>query len=111
MAVTLSGTTITFNDSTTQTSSAVGFGQTWQNLSGSRVNGTSYQNTTGRVIMVSLGNSLTSDVQASSDNATWIQVGREVAGATYPNQFLVPINWYYRTSVAGGTRFWWAELR
>ena len=111
MAVTLSGTTITFNDSTTQTSSAVGFGQTWQNLSSSRVNGTSYQNTTGRVIMVSLGNSLTNDVQASSDNATWIQVGREVAGSTYPNQFLVPINWYYRTSGAGGTRFWWAELR
>jgi hypothetical protein len=93
------------------TVNVLGNGQTWQDVSGSRVNGTSYQNTTGRSIMVSLGNSLNSDVQVSTDGSTWIQVGREVAGQTYPNQFIVPNNHYYRTSSAGGTRFWWSELR
>ena len=93
------------------TVSVLGNGQTWQDVSGSRVNGTTYQNTTGRSIMVSLGNSLNSDVQVSTDGSTWIQVGREVAGSTYPNQFIVPNNHYYRTSSAGGTRFWWSELR
>ena len=90
---------------------AIGVGQTWQNVSSSRTNGTSYQNTTGRPIMVSLGNNHLSDTQVSSDNATWIQVGRDSTGQTYPNQFIVPDTWYYRVSVAGGTRFWWAELR
>lgn len=114
MAITVSGTTITFNDGTTQTTAAttpVGAGQTWQNVSASRVNGTTYQNTTGRAIMVSLGNSLTTNVQASVDASTWINVGREVGGSTYPNQFIVPNNWYYRNENAGGARFWWAELR
>jgi hypothetical protein len=93
----------------------IGAGQTWQDVSGSRANGTSYQNTTGRPIMVSFGNTLGgsggSNVQASVNNSSWVNVGREVGGQTWPNQFIVPNNWYYRTSVAGGGRFWWSELR
>lgn len=90
---------------------ALGWGQTWQDVSASRTNGTSYLNSTGRPIMVAIGNSTNSDVQVSSNNSTWIQLGREVAGQTYPNQFIVPNGWYYRTSTSGGTRFFWAELR
>jgi hypothetical protein len=93
----------------------IGAGQTWQNVSGSRANGTSYQNTTGRPIMVSFGNTLGgsggSYVQASVDNSSWVNVGREVGGQTWPNQFIVPNNWYYRTAVVGAGRFWWSELR
>ena len=89
---------------------AIGMGQTWQNVSGSRTNGTSYQNTTGRPIMVSLGQNHTSEVQVSPDNTTWTQVGRDATGETYPNQFIVPDGWYYRVATAGGSRWWWAEL-
>jgi hypothetical protein len=114
MPTTLRNTDILFNDGTTQSTAAsvsIGVGQTWQNVSSSRVNGTSYQNTTGRAIMVSFGQSHLSETQASSDNSTWVQVGRDASGQTYPNQFIVPNNWYYRVATAGGARFWWSELR
>jgi hypothetical protein len=55
MPLTISGTAITFSDSTVQTTAAVtnnlfGINQTWQNVS--RDPGTWYQNTTSRPIMV-----------------------------------------------------------
>jgi hypothetical protein len=114
MPTTVRSTNILFNDGTTQSTAAspsVGAGQTWQNVSSSRVNGTTYQNTTGRAIMVSFGQSHLSEAQASADASTWVQVGRDASGQTYPNQFIVPSNWYYRVATAGGARFWWAELR
>lgn len=93
------------------TVNVLGNGQTWQDVSASRVNGTTYQNTTGRSIMVSFGQNHLSDAQVSVNASTWIQVGRDASGQTYPNNFIVPNNWYYRSSVAGGSRFWWSELR
>jgi hypothetical protein len=56
MATTVSGTTLTFNDSTTQTTAAnpVGVGQTWQNVSASRAINTNYTNSTGKAIQVSI---------------------------------------------------------
>jgi hypothetical protein len=56
MAMTLSGTTVTFNDSTTQSTSAnpVGVGQTWQDVSASRSVNTAYTNSTGKAIQVSV---------------------------------------------------------
>jgi hypothetical protein len=53
MPVTINGTAgITFNNSSVQNASAVGFNQTWQNLTASRTTGVNYTNSTGRPIMV-----------------------------------------------------------
>lgn len=91
---------------------AVGIGQTWQNVAGSRAVSTSYQNTTGRPIIVNMvlnGGSTRRYVQVSSDNATWIDIGSD-SGSSTPNSFVVPNNWYYR--VNGSTTIdRWAELR
>lgn len=91
---------------------AVGIGQTWQNVAGSRAVSTSYQNTTGRPIIVNMvlnGGSTRRYVQVSSDNVTWIDIGSD-SGSSTPNSFVVPNNWYYR--VNGSTTIdRWAELR
>lgn len=98
--------------------SGVGAGQTWQNVAGSRVVGTSYQNTVGRPIMVSLvaqNTTANSDVQVSSDGVTWVTIGRSIGVVSGgQNSFVVPNNWYYRVASPGSgttTIVTWAELR
>lgn len=93
---------------------ALGQNQTWQNVIGSRAVSTSYRNTTGRAIMVALsggGGSGEPPVQVSSDNSTWIQVGRLGAGTFNSCSFVVPNNWYYRVNGSAPSTFTWAELR
>lgn len=96
---------------------AVGVGQTWQDLTASRAASTSYQNLTGRPISVAIVaiSSATSarDVQVSSDNATWINVGvAPGSGASrVPSSFVVPDAWYYRVNGAVNANMTWAELR
>ena len=90
----------------------LGVGQTWQDLMGSRVRGTSYQNTTGRSIMVAVstdGGGTASSFEVSVDNSTWIEVGYAAAFfGTY--QVIVPDDWYYRANGSDGLDSW-AELR
>lgn len=90
----------------------VGVGQTWQDVSGSRAHSTSYQNTTGKPIMVAITGSNTTarTFEASTDNATWITVG-SIAGSGYDSTFaVIPDDHYYR--INGVTTFqYWAELR
>ena len=88
---------------------AIGIGQTWQNVSGSRSAGTSYQNTTGRPIMVSITSINDGTYQVSSNNSTWIDVGSTQNTIRSGCQFIVPQAWYYRLS--GTTVLTWAELR
>lgn len=88
----------------TTASNAIGVGQTWQNVSGSRSAGTTYTNSTGKSIMVSIrtqGNGyITVDgvvtAHSSIDNAT------NFVGTIVP-----PGSSYYMT----GTVHYWAELR
>jgi hypothetical protein len=91
-------------------SQSIGIGQTWQDVTGSRVSGTSYQNTTGRPIMVYImhTNASLTYCQVSTNNSTWIAVGNSQA-ANAPNQFIVPDQNYYR--IAAGTFGQWSELR
>jgi len=93
----------------------LGVSQTWQDMSGSRDVGTSYQNSTGRPIMVSVctRSTIRYDFQVSTNNSTWVSVG---ALAGYGNlgdeksaQVIVPDDHYYK--VTGGTLKMWAELR
>ena len=88
---------------------ALGWGQSWQ--APDRKANTSYQNTTGRPIMVSLAISTGTAryVQVSPDGVTWINVGytQELYAAA---QFVVPVGWRYRIN-GTATIEWWSELR
>lgn len=95
----------------------LGVGQTWQDVSGSRTFSTSYQNTTGKPIMVSITgvSAAGQDIQVSTDNATWVKVGQEgrtVSATNYPwgTQFIVPNGHYYRVN-GTTTILSWSELR
>lgn len=99
-------------------SDVLGVGQTWQNVLASRAVSTSYQNTTGKPIAVSVGGiEGTSfngrNFEVSADNSTWQPVGR-VGGNnnTFSSvSIIVPNNWYYRLNGSMGTLSYWAELR
>jgi hypothetical protein len=87
--------------------------QTWQVVTGSRTAGTSYQNTTGRPISVAIlaSSGTTRDLQVSTDNSTWIGVGRiSSAGGIEYQTFVVPEQHYYRINGAA-TINTWSELR
>jgi hypothetical protein len=93
----------------------VGDGQQWYDYKGSRAVGTSYENTTGRAIMVSVASRIHYEVylQVSADNSTWIDIGTlgghgniTDSGAS---QAIVPAGHYYKAT--GGSILTWAELR
>ena len=84
----------------------IGVGQTWQDVSGSRAHSTSYQNTTGKPIMVAIDGNTNAALQVSTNGSTWVTVG-EVSSAT---PIIIPDDHYYR--VNGSSVFaTWAELR
>ena len=97
------------------TPDSIGVAQTWQDMSGSRVVGTSYQNTTGRPIMVSICTYSTArtNFQVSTNNSTWISVGALAGygnlGDEKSSQVIVPDDHYYKAT--GGSLRIWAELR
>lgn len=94
---------------------SVGVNQTWQDVAASRAIGTSYQNTTGKPIFVSVSGYGSSGgvpmAQVSVDGSTWITVVWRSDAAVNTASFVVPNNSYYRIVnlivVSGG----WAELR
>ena len=94
---------------------SVGLNQTWQDVAASRSIGTSYQNTTGKPIFVSVSGYGSSGgvpmAQVSVDGSTWISVVWRSDAAANTASFVVPNNSYYRIvnliAVSGG----WAELR
>jgi hypothetical protein len=85
----------------------VGEGQTWQ--SPARAAGTSYRNTTGKPIEVSIGVDINRYLQVSSNNSSWITMTQKTAAAKTTLMCIVPNNWYYRTQ--GGSHVFWRELR
>lgn len=91
---------------------ALGWGQTWQDVSGSRTVGTSYQNTTAKPIMVNLQptSATVGEFQVSTDGTTWLRLAILVASGSDIRQgaWIVPPGYYYR--VTAGTVLW-AELR
>ena len=88
---------------------SIGESQSWAVVS--RTSGTSYQNTTGRPIQVSANLStyntgppdnlnVDSYFEVSSDNSTWVEVGRSSAGTVNVSP-IIPNNYYYKyTGVA-----------
>lgn len=91
-----------------------GINQTWQDVIASRVQGTSYQNTTGRPIMVNiLASGNNSFIQASANNSVWVNVGRSGSDRISGAFFIVPPGWYYRLAGSPGNDLVvvWSELR
>jgi len=91
---------------------AIGAGQTWEDMRASRSFGTSYQNTTGRAIQVSIQAIASSNMQVSSDNASWVTIFSIGSDRSIPRgaQFIVPAGHYYRAT-GSATITNWAELR
>lgn len=79
------------------TTTGFGAGQTWQSVS--RSSGTSYQNTTGRPIMVSgeVGWQNSNGFQVSTDNSNWVTL-MDSSENDFSNPFsaIVPNGIYYR---------------
>lgn len=89
----------------------LGVGQTWQNVSASRTNSTSYQNTTSKPIYVSIRVSNTATIlQVSADGTNWVDVSNSGGGQAGAVAAIVPPGHYYRFNGAG-TIVSWAELR
>lgn len=95
-----------------------GVGQTWQDVSGSRVRATTYQNTTGKPIMVNAavdGSAATlSRIEVSVDNSVWVVVAGSKTSNVFDNNWafsvVVPDQHYYRV-YGGDALHMWVELR
>lgn len=110
MAMTISGTGgVTFPNSSTSTVGGLGDGQTYQDVSASRVSGTTYTNNTGKPIFVF--------IYVQNNVTTTIVVGGTTirnAAATSTNQFsfIVPNGLTYTVTLsAGAGTVLWTELR
>lgn len=91
-------------------SGGIGVGQTWQDVSGSRANNTTYQNNTGGPIQVALQVQKSSGAPkfgVSSNGSTWIDVLTGNLGETAP---IIPDGWYYRLDTGANIQIW-LELR
>lgn len=106
MTMTISGTSgITFPSTAVQGDSAVGYGQTWQNLTASRAYNTTYTNSTGKSIFIMV-------ICANAQPAT-LYVNSLYAGYTPTNSSLyaiVPNGATYRCDCSY-TLNNWSELR
>ena len=96
---------------------AIGVGQTAQDVSGSRVNGTTYQNTTGKPIKVFIRISNTAAqgvLEVSDDNVTFVTLPFTSVDSGSGNHdgtitWIVPNGHYYKQT--GGNFSNWVELR
>lgn len=116
VAPSTSGNILTSNGTTwVSQARVVGLGesQVWMDMFSSRIVGTSYQNLTGKPIDVSvsgIGNTEFKFLQVSTDNSSWVTVGRLHPSTGVTTSAIVPNNHYYRVE-SGATVFVWAELR
>jgi hypothetical protein len=89
--------------------SSLGYGQTWQDLTGSRALSTTYYNTTGRPIMVLISLSIGAGAGAATVNGVAIGSTDVATGTVTPISFIVPTGASY--SYANDAISKWAELR
>jgi hypothetical protein len=95
--------------------SSMGYGQTWQNLTGSRTAGTTYTNTSSKPIMFSaVCNSNPYYVMSAAVNGVTIWTGNS-GGAGYSQAatvvLIVPPGSTYRVDISVGSLGSWYELR
>ncbi len=92
--------------------SSIGYGQTWQDLTGSRSGGTTYTNTTGKPILVVItpgGASSSGSLSIGGVSiASWTNNG---GSQTYPLTSIVPPGNTYLLTISNGAITKWSELR
>lgn len=98
-------------------SNVLGWNQTWQDVKASRSDNVSYQNTTGKPIMVAVTQDDVTGTnrmfaQVSTDNSTWVNVASSMSTSSSRGcvTFIVPNSHYYRVDTST-TILYWAELR
>lgn len=89
--------------------SSLGYGQTWQSVIGSRSVNTTYYNTTGRPIFVSITGYVASYVDITVNSVVVAITNTSSVTASY--SFVVPSGSQYKWDSANGTISAWAELR
>ena len=95
-------------------SNTLGVGQSWQSVS--RSANTTYQNTTGKPIQVSVGWALSNvaEFKVSTNNASWVTLSYTSYASDYHDVMnaIVPNNHYYKLEGTGSiTISRWVELR
>jgi hypothetical protein len=93
---------------------AVGVGQTWSNLTASRASGTTYTNSTGRPIMVTVCTNMGTNqrIETSVGGVKIVDMGGStIYGDMGLNVFIVPNSTTYVVTATQGTIQIWAELR
>jgi hypothetical protein len=94
--------------------SSLGYGQTWQDVTGSRAFGTTYYNTTGKPIQMAVyGNQTGSGIiTVTCGSAVNITTAYNAATITNPTfNFTVPVGTSYVVSAAAANLSTWWELR
>jgi hypothetical protein len=89
----------------------LGYGQTWQDVSGSRSAGTTYYNTTGKPILVSCGANGATPNSTLAVNGVVIANLYSVSSGALSWLGLVPVGASYSVTLNSGTINVWAELR
>ena len=94
--------------------SSLGFGQIWTNVTGSRVLGTSYTNTTGRPISIFVFcvSSVNANLNITVNGLVLFGPGA-TAGFSLQNTVIVPVGGVYSANVSAGvaSSVAWVELR
>jgi hypothetical protein len=120
VAPSTSGNILTSNGTTWTSAAAtsIGVGQTWQNVVGSRAAGTTYTNSTGKPIFISVGGSGSPNAGVMSMTISEVVIGRQgfssvdsgVSNATI--SAIVPNGSTYKVNnISGWSLVFWAELR
>lgn len=101
-------TTLRGSDNFDSASLGLGFGQTWQNVTASRsANGTSYTNSTGKPIMVSIQGAATSGFNIVIGGVTIMNFSNNIQSTV---SFIVPNGTSYSANIPAGINNW-SELR
>lgn len=99
----------------TALATSVGIGQTWQDLTASRAVANTYQNISGKPILVlvtTVGAGSMSLMLGSTASTVLMGQATSASGWATPTAFIVPPNWYFGITVTGSvTVSKWAELR
>jgi hypothetical protein len=111
MAVTIDGDENTITATATSAANVIGVNQTWQDLSASRAASTTYTNSTGRPIFISVR-------LAQDDGQLSLTVAGLLIGSTgttagpqnYTLTAIIPAGITYSVTTSGGSLFWY-ELR
>ena len=95
------------------TMSSLGYGQTWQNVTGSRAGGTTYYNTTGKpiAIMVMPNANVNSKVTLTVNGVVAFDFSLSASNTASPATAIIPPGASYVATFTGTTLVYWAELR